>query len=609
MLEHLAHQRTQFGLVLDDLHHLNNAAAQAEVARIVAALPAGCTVAVGSRDELPIAMRTAAGARGVHAVSEADLRFDVAEIQSLVGGDRKRATLLHAATGGWPAAVTALDRSGADIPNAPPDGLEQYIETEVLAQLPEWVDRFVLEVAHLDAFTIDLCEAVSGRDDIVAALGWLRDRGLFLDDIGANEAGGWARLQPMVAAVARHRAASRLNAHRLWTRASEWHHAHGRDDDALHYALLAHNRALVTALSGDVLIDAALRGEAVRCVQWLRRLVPADLASDSRAHGIAVYLAVEWMDVDEREPWLRSRERDFGGDDDAVWTLVNAIAAMRDGRSSQSIELSERVVHRCLEGSWPDVGEFNTLLLGSAFSNLLRARVLQGDMEPNDPLFGSAISLIRPRSPLLASWVNSFWGLVAFAAGDYELAAAQADAFYQVRRLKELGRPVRADNAPLGAAVAATRTQDPVELKRLADGLEDVPRLLETKGQYTEATLARLVASGLYRRAGLDAQADAHGRRAEAMLATFPDARFLVRIRDRMAALPGTNGAAGPVAPADLLTPQQRVVANYLKTDLTLDEIASRMFISRHTLRTHIRNIYRRLGAHSRVEVATGFHD
>ena len=133
--------------------------------------------------------------------------------------------------------------------------------------------------------------------------------------------------------------------------------------------------------------------------------------------------------------------------------------------------------------------------------------------------------------------------------------------------------------------------------------------MLEAKGQYTEATLARLVASGVYRRAGLDVQADVHGRLAETMLATFPDARFLLRIRDRMAALPGASGAAGAVATAHLLTPQQRVVAKYLKTDLTLDEIAERMFISRHTLRTHIRNLYGRLGAHSRVEVATRFQD
>jgi LuxR family maltose regulon positive regulatory protein len=60
----------------------------------------------------------------------------------------------------------------------------------------------------------------------------------------------------------------------------------------------------------------------------------------------------------------------------------------------------------------------------------------------------------------------------------------------------------------------------------------------------------------------------------------------------------------GPTVP-DLkkpLTRRELQTLRLLKTDLSPQEIASQMTISDNTVRTHIKNIYRKLGVHGRFE-------
>ncbi len=604
MLEDLASRRgskATFGLVLDDLHVLRSANAVDEVARLLRSLPMGATVAIATREQVPAALSEDGAGRRLRTLSEADLRFALEEVEQLVGDDDERARWLHERTDGWPVAVTALHRSGAELTMPPPPAMAQYIDDEVISLLPEWVERIVVQIVHLDAFTVDLCEAVTGQEDAGAALAWLRARGLFLVDTGDDADQGWSRFHPMIAAVARRRGAATLNLDRIWRRAAVWHRDHGFDEAALGYAVKAGDRATIGALAGGVLLDSALRGEGVRCVQWLQRIRPDDLADDFRSHGIAVYLAVEWMDRDDRASWLRSRSLHFGDADDGVGVLVAAIEAMREGREAEAIERSELVVHRCLEGTWPEVGELSQLLLGSAFSNLLRAKVLSGELKHDDPLFPSAVTLLRPHAPLLAAFVHSFWGLVALVDGEVDIAESLAEEQYQARLRRELGRPAKRSNSVLGALLASLRTTAPERLLEIARDIEDIPPLHERKGQHTEGTLAMLALAAIYRRAGFGDHAEPLERRAAGLRRTFADTAFLDRYDQwLMGSLGGSQHAPGSTLGS--LTPRQREVAAHLASTLSLDEIAEKLFISRHTLRTHLREIYRRLGVGSRHE-------
>jgi DNA-binding CsgD family transcriptional regulator len=50
-----------------------------------------------------------------------------------------------------------------------------------------------------------------------------------------------------------------------------------------------------------------------------------------------------------------------------------------------------------------------------------------------------------------------------------------------------------------------------------------------------------------------------------------------------------------------VLSGQERRVLDYLATRLTNDEIAAAMHLSLATVKTHIANLYRKLGVHSRA--------
>ncbi len=57
-------------------------------------------------------------------------------------------------------------------------------------------------------------------------------------------------------------------------------------------------------------------------------------------------------------------------------------------------------------------------------------------------------------------------------------------------------------------------------------------------------------------------------------------------------------------APLEDLTGREREVLRHLLEPVSHDEIANELDISRNTVRTHVRNIYAKIGAHDRVEAA-----
>ena len=87
----------------------------------------------------------------------------------------------------------------------------------------------------------------------------------------------------------------------------------------------------------------------------------------------------------------------------------------------------------------------------------------------------------------------------------------------------------------------------------------------------------------------------------ERVIELRPDLGFLVaearELRDRVAATAGSAGAW-----AMSLTGAELRLLPYLATHLTFPEIASRLFISRNTVKTEAVSIYRKLTASSRSE-------
>jgi len=53
---------------------------------------------------------------------------------------------------------------------------------------------------------------------------------------------------------------------------------------------------------------------------------------------------------------------------------------------------------------------------------------------------------------------------------------------------------------------------------------------------------------------------------------------------------------------AHSLTRRERVVLAELTEDVTLEEIATRLFVTRNTVKSQVRSVYRKIGASTRAE-------
>lgn len=64
-----------------------------------------------------------------------------------------------------------------------------------------------------------------------------------------------------------------------------------------------------------------------------------------------------------------------------------------------------------------------------------------------------------------------------------------------------------------------------------------------------------------------------------------------------------TAGSTGTTtSPVESLTRRERVVLAELAEDVTLEEIATRLFVTRNTVKSQVRSVYRKIGVSTRAE-------
>ena len=142
--------------------------------------------------------------------------------------------------------------------------------------------------------------------------------------------------------------------------------------------------------------------------------------------------------------------------------------------------------------------------------------------------------------------------------------------------------PVRPAAAPEHLILRAALAGRPDDVRRLQTLVDD-----ELDSDRTMAALGNLVL------ATVSPDTEHRLARADALLAGFPSALGLVDLRDEIA------GSGGP----DQLSERERTVLQYLRSDLTLADIAAHLYVSVNTVKTHARHIYRKLGVTGRRDL------
>jgi LuxR family maltose regulon positive regulatory protein len=254
LINDLATIGEHFLLVLDDYHLIESKKIHDAVTFLLDRAPSTLHLVLTTRSDPPFALARMRVRGELLELRASDLRFTVDEAARLFNGlarlglSDEQLAALQERTEGWAAGLqmAALSLQGRpDVEEfiAAFTGADRYVLDylleEVLALLPEELQRIMLELSILDRFNGALCEAVTRCEHGADLLASLERRNLFLVPLDNHRE--WYRYHHLFADLLRHRLRQkhRDEVEELHRRASRWFEANGMVQDAMSHARLA----------------------------------------------------------------------------------------------------------------------------------------------------------------------------------------------------------------------------------------------------------------------------------------------------------------------------------------------------------------------------------
>jgi LuxR family maltose regulon positive regulatory protein len=218
LIEAIASQPRDLVLVLDDVHHIQDARIWQALQWLLDYAPPHLHLVLCSRGELSLSLARLHSQGLVTMFDLRDLRFSPEEseayLRDQLGGISPRdARRLHDLTDGWVAGLQlfALDikaKQGAGFsPTALRDAsaFAEYFEREVLQKLAEDDQKLLTCVAICSRFCAPLCAALVGEPHAVARMTTrlvrLDSSNLFIIQVSGHEHESWYRLHPLLREV------------------------------------------------------------------------------------------------------------------------------------------------------------------------------------------------------------------------------------------------------------------------------------------------------------------------------------------------------------------------------------------------------------------------
>jgi LuxR family maltose regulon positive regulatory protein len=562
--------------VLDDYHIVVEPRIHAGLDAFLAAAVPSLHLLIASRHDPPLKLSRLRAGGQLREVRMDQLRFDEPETTALLnqslGLDLAASDVVHLAvrTEGWAAALQLAglalqrepDRHAYVVEFAADDRhVADYLRDEVVAVLPDELRRFVEETAILGRLCAELCAAVTDMTDVSAAqatLERLERMNLFLAPLDHRRRwyryhqlfAEWLRLRPPPWVEERHR------------RAARWLADHGHTGEAISHF----------AQAGDFVAAAELiearrwyligQGRERTLQQWVR-VLPAELVQSR----VDLRLAQAWIAYDDGR-W--SAVQDLAR---SVTDLLGAVEDQggRDAIHAEALFLSA--------GSMAALGRLDEA--GVAAAEAL-TRLSDED-----------------RHTAAASWL--VLGKSHLDRGDLAAAAA---AFDTARQL-DPQIPIITLIASSHVAEIHRRQGDVIEAQEYA---EAALAIAEAAGleEHPECAVAHLVLARLYDEAGLHDQAAAHLDRGTELAGRIPyePRRLMAAAAHRDRRPTSARVRAGETTD---LTERELEVLRLLASQLSQPEIASALYVSINTVKTHTRAIYQKLGVsarHSAIEQA-----
>ena len=598
-------------IVLDDLHAVRSEASLGSIAYAIERLPAGARVVVSTRSDPAVGLAKLRASRALTEVRARELAFTVDEARELFvregsGLSPESVGLLVERTEGWPAGLYLAALWLRDLED-PDEGARafagsarhvgDYLTAEVLAALPAKTRDFLVGTSVLGRFTPELCDAVLGREDSAAVLAELARSNMFL--VALEGRGEWYRYHRLFGEVLGLEL-EREAAQQLRRRASAWCREHGFVEDAIEYAAAAGDSEMVADLLVETHLQFIWGGRIEQFLGWVRWL-PSELLLEhpvlpAAAAAGAALLAHPEVEVQRllavAERARRERPQLWSPYVEAVVEVTRAMAIER-GNVGAAVEHGRRAVAAARAGA--EVLEVGIL------ASLSHALFFAGELDEARQIALQVVE--RPDAPDRPDGYVGSLGLLALLDAEHgRTESAEAWARQAIRFAR---RHFQADSwvvslAHLGLALACATTD------RLEDAEPEAVRgeRLRRSPQPTVAHAHALLVLAHVRvaRSRL-APAASDLKRARRMIAEFPDPGRLPTLATIVdedlrtaTANAGNGGLVEEPSAAEL------AVLRCLATGLSRRETGEQLYISLNTVKTHTRELYRKLGATSRAE-------
>lgn len=598
-------------IVLDDLHAVRSEASVHSIGYAIERLPANARLVASTRSDAPIGLARLRARRALTEIRARDLAFTVQETRELVireGIDLSDESieLLAERTEGWPGGLYLAALWLRDLED--PDGgvrevagsarqIGDYLTDELLsATAPETRD-FMLRTSVLGRFTPALCDAVLGRADSSAVLADLARSNMFLVALDAR--GEWYRYHHLFGEVLQLEL-GREAAVELQRRAAAWCRGHKLVEDAIAYAAAAGDAAVVAELLLEHHREFIWGGRLAQFLGWMRWLPPEVLVEHpvlpaAGAHAAALLARPEI----ETKQLLALSERARGNRPESWSPYVEAVVEMtragivQGGDVGAAVERGRRAVAAARAGA--------EVLTVGALAGLALALFFAGDLEEARRI---ALEVVEHPDatgrPL--GYLGSLGLLALLDADEGRVESAEA---WARQALSFAGQRFLTDSwvvslAHLGLALACTGTE------RLDDGEREALRgeLLRRSPQPTvgHAHALLVLAQVRVERSRL-ARAERDLAHAQREIAEFPDPGRLPAIAAGVERnLAAARAGAGKRELVEEPSPAELAVLRGLAAGLSRREVGGQLYISLNTVKSHIRELYRKLGATSQAE-------
>ena len=593
-------------LVLDDYHLVTSARVHTTVATLLDRSPPQLHLMLITRADPPLPLSRLRVRGDMVELRAEDLRFSIGEavefFSSRLGPLLSEQDVLRllARTEGWAAGLqlAALRlRDRAD----PADFIERltgadwhivnYLGEEVLASQPPEVREFLLVTSVLNRMCAPLCDALTGRADGAGLISEIYRANLFL--VPLDDEHRWFRYHHLFGGLLRHELA-RTAPDRppvLHQRAARWYADHGDAAEAIGHAIASGDEAL-----GGRLVAAHWRrpfnaGQLETVRMWLDAL-PAELvATDASLSAARAWVALDTGRLEEVSAALDAAET--SGPPDSHLMVLRALQMYKagdvGGAAARLREISPSAddpfiatVHRLVQGiSWMWLGDAD------------RARELLVEAARRAEDDGNRLAYI---------YAEGCRALLAVTRGDLALAdSLVADAESAVGRALSDSHFVAMFPALARARLGIERA-DWAGARRAAGAAMELGRRGGGRVELAAALLTAAKASRICpdpQDPVVDPGALLGEARGLVRHCADPGPLVITWLAGEQRAVAARTRQEGLIEP---LTDRELTILRLLPAPSSLRELASELFVTPNTLKTHLRAIYRKLGAESREE-------